>query len=411
MKQIDTVGGLLYIIMSMTPGTSIIKKLAILLLITALSACAGKRGGEPPQSDWPFYQGGPLHQGFVDTEAIPFLQRKWLLSLAEIQGPPSRAPQEYASPAAGDDRVYFGSVRGKGVKAVDYRSGEVLWRFYVEKGVESSPALYEKKLYFGANDGFLYALDAISGTQLWRFDAGAEIVASPVAEGGVLFFISSADILYALDAVTGKLVWRYRSDGAGIYSVRLGSSPAYRDGTIYTGFSDGSVAALIAHDGSLLWKRKLSIRKGIRFADIDSSPVVDGDRIYVSTFEGWLYALEIKNGETIWSYKAGGASTPAIDEENLYFADKDGRILALDKESGEILWERRIKEGVPSSPISIGDHILFGSSDEKMYLLEKEEGKIVDTYSIDSGFSASPAYYKGIVYAVSNAGYAHAIGR
>lgn len=382
----------------------------LLAVLPFLTSCAHKdvKVEEIPAKPWSFYQSGIRHDGYVETDFAPSLGKKWMKPVVATTKP--YAPQEYASPAASNDVVYFASLRGKGVSAYKAKTGEQIWYFHVEKGVESSPAIYEDKLFFGANDGYLYAIDAANGKLIWKYNAGAEILSSPIAEGGILYFAASNDILYALDAVTGDVLWRYKggSRGGGIYSIRLASSPAYSDGMVYVGFSDGSIVAVVAFDGSLVWKNKLSKRRGVRFADIDASPVIDGNVIFVSSYDNGFYALDIKNGDTQWKFDARSSSTPSYDSTRVYIADNRGKIFALDKKSGSVQWEYAIDKGVPTSTVLVGDFLLFGSSHNKLYLLKADSGELIDTTLASSGFSASPIYYDEMIYAISNAGYLYA---
>ncbi|MBE9504314.1 MAG: PQQ-binding-like beta-propeller repeat protein [Proteobacteria bacterium] len=383
----------------------------LLAALSFLPSCAHKdvKVEEIPAKPWSFYQSGIRHDGYVETDITPSLGIKWMKPV--VAGSRPYAPQEYASPAASKNVVYFASLRGKGVSAYKAKTGELIWHFHVEKGVESSPAIYENKLFFGANDGYIYSVDAASGKLVWRYNAGVEILSSPIAEGGILFFTASNDILYALDSVTGDVLWRYKggSRGGGIYSIRLTSSPAYNDGMIYVGFSDGSIVAVVAFDGSILWKKKLSKGRGVRFADIDASPVIDGNVILVSSYDSGFHALDIKNGNTLWKFDARSSSTPSYDNTRVYITDSSGKIFALDKKSGAMQWEYVVDEGVPTSTVRVGDFLLFGSSHNKMYLLKADSGELINTTKASSGFSASPIYYDEMIYAISNAGYIYAL--
>ena len=364
---------------------------------------------EVPKKNWPFFQSSIDHKGQIDSHYTPSLSKQWMKPIVNSSKP--YAPQEYASPVAGNNKVYFASLRGEGVRAYDSVKGEPIWHFEVEKGVESSPAIYEEKIYFGANDGNLYCLNANDGSLIWKYDSGAEILASPIAEGGMLFFASANNLLYALDAVTGEVLWRYKGGNGnnGIYSIRLASSPTYSDGNIYVGFSDGTVAAVVAFDGTIVWKKKFSQKRGVKFADVDASPVVDGDTLYISSYSGGFYALNKKNGETLWKVDSNSASTPTCDDNKVYLPAEDGKISAIKKEDGKKVWEYNLEKGVPTSVVIIGNYLLFGSSHDALYLLNKDSGEVVETTSASSGFSASPIFYDETIYAISNAGYIYAI--
>lgn len=390
----------------------VLKKIFLISLFTLLSSCSHQRNNVPaPDYSWPFYQGNVLHNGYVETEFRPRLESKWLKSL--MNGGGTYAPQEYSSPVAADNLIFTASIAGKGVKAFNENDGELLWYFKVEKGVEGSPALYEGTVYFGANDGYLYAVNSETGLLVWKFNANAEILSSPVADGGMVYFSAANDILYALDAKTGKLIWRYREGrGAEPFSIRAASSPAVRDGFVYAGFTNGTVAAIGAYDGSLLWKKRITGNSSAKFRDIDSSPVLDGDRLYISSYDSGLFALNAASGETIWRFdEAGSSKTVVYDKESVYYSDNEGRVYSIAKKTGIAGWKFKLEEGIATAPIVIGNYLSFASSYKYLYLLDKYKGKELDKFKASSGFSSSPIFYKGSILALSNAGYLYSLGR
>lgn len=387
-----------------------IKPASLSITLLLLFACSPAVKREISKDPWPFHQGNINHQGYVTGKVDPSLKRRWIEPLTE-GGNPS-APQEYSSPAAAHDKLFFSSVRGSGVRAYDFDKREMLWDFRIEAGAEGGTAFYEGKVYFGANDGYLYAVNEETGVLEWRFNANAEILSPPIAVDGILYFNSANDVLYALDAHTGKQVWRYKEGrGDDIFSIRRSSSPAFNKGIVYTGFGSGLIVALGAYDGSLVWKKSLKGKsRGAKFQDVDASPVIDGDRLYIASYDGGLYALHAATGETIWRYNSSGSATPAFDEEALYFADNEGKIIALHKNSGLANWQIQLEEGgIGTSPVIVGDYIIFGSSYKYMYLADKRTGKIIDKFKASSGFTASPIFYKGNIFAISNAGYLYAL--
>ena len=61
------------------------------------------------------------------------------------------------------------------------------------------------------------------------------------------------------------------------------------------GSSDGTVYALRARDGSMLWDYPIA---GSMFA----APVLDGNTIYIGAGNGMAYALRANNGGIVWHY-------------------------------------------------------------------------------------------------------------
>ncbi len=59
--------------------------------------------------------------------------------------------------------------------------------------------------------------------------------------------------------------------------------------------------------GEGIWERCLGDQ-------VDSSPVVSGEVVFVGCDDGVLYGLALANGEELWSYELGGAvkGSPAV---------------------------------------------------------------------------------------------------
>jgi eukaryotic-like serine/threonine-protein kinase len=77
--------------------------------------------------------------------------------------------------------------------------GQVKWKFKTGGKILSSPAAAGGLVYFGSDDGFLYALEASSGIVKWRFDAEFPIRSSPAVQDGVVIFGTDQGTVYALE--------------------------------------------------------------------------------------------------------------------------------------------------------------------------------------------------------------------
>ena len=64
-------------------------------------------------------------------------------------------------------------------------------------GGQSSPLISGGTLYFGSDDGHIYALDKINGTVLWKYYIGVPVKSSPVISGNALYIADYDGNLYA----------------------------------------------------------------------------------------------------------------------------------------------------------------------------------------------------------------------
>lgn len=144
-----------------------------------------------------------------------------------------------SSPVVYKGVVFFGSNDGH-LYAVALDSGWSVWKVQTNKPVVSSPCIGEEKIFVGSVNGNLYAYDAASGRERWKFDTGNQITSSPVYDEGTVYFGANNNKLYAVDAKTGKEKWSYATQGP------IPGSPYVFDGMVYIGSTDQHLYALKA---------------------------------------------------------------------------------------------------------------------------------------------------------------------
>jgi outer membrane protein assembly factor BamB len=114
--------------------------------------------------------------------------------------------------ASTDGRIYLVSAQG-GLKRV------------VEIGspVRVTPLVNGNRVYFGADDSFIYCLDLTNGDRKWRIKAGGKLTAPPQADQKRAFFLTSNCVLYALDKRGGSILWWWITPSRSPYRLELGS--------------------------------------------------------------------------------------------------------------------------------------------------------------------------------------------
>jgi outer membrane protein assembly factor BamB len=264
----------------------------------------------------------------------------------------------------------------------------VLWKFAAGGRVLTSPAVIGGKVYFGSDDGALYAVDTTTGDEVWRFETGGPVRSSPAVTGGLVFFGSYDGGFYALDSVSGELVWRFETTGERRWRAAnldgmipqgevhtdpwdfFLSSPAVARGVVYFGTGEGMLFALDARTGAERW--------AFETADtIHSSPAVAGGTVYVGNMESRLYAVDAATGEERWHFQAGTDSTyhnqhglqssPVIAHGRVYIGGRDGGLHVVDAETGAALWKFDTnKSWVLGSAAVDGNRVYLGTSDTNM---------------------------------------------
>lgn len=278
-----------------------------------------------------------------------------------------------------------------GLSAYSAEDGQLKWRKKIHAGVEPSAYEFKGRLYVAASDGFFYALDSKTGNEIWSVNTKSENLSEPLLDdrNGIIYFVSSANVVYAYEADTGKQVWMHSRQDTSQFSIRGGSRPALKDDHLFVGFSDGSLVALNAKTGSVVWENQLNKNK--KFRDIDASPLIDGDRMYVAGYDDRLYCLSTQKGDILWRVEAGGYNPSLILGSRLFYPTSQGELWALNKDTGAKLWSYKLSEGLATQVKPYKGLVVFGESQSNLIFLDPETGKKVAHFEPGRGILASPA--------------------
>jgi outer membrane protein assembly factor BamB len=278
--------------------------------------------------------------------------------------------------AAADGRLFATSVAGT-LYALDEATGRLQWKADLDRSRErwevTATTIANGVVHVGSNS-YIAAFDAQSGKKLWetRFlkngDWSPSAYTIPTVAGGQVLLFHLRYGAIALDERTGKTAWQLEGNfngcavkGDTIYTVRnnvlaalaldsgkelwagsdkLGSSaskPLLAGDRIVVGTSNGRVCAVSAKDGSIVWSSQTgpsltSLQPYQRGgSDVNSSPAIDGDVVYVGASDGRVHALALANGEKLGTYDLGVpiASSPVIADGTLYIGGYDGNLYAF----------------------------------------------------------------------------------
>ena len=167
-----------------------------------------------------------------------------------------------SSPAYGDKKIVVTILeRTKGgpgkVAAIWARSGKVSWSKDLPSRSESSPLVVDHRVYFGTEDGTVYAMSVDDGSIKWKFRAGGAVKGGPALVDGKLYFGTYGGNVYAISQQTGKQVWHTGTSGAnfGLSAGNFYATPAVAFGRVYIGNTDGNMYSFSAATGKLAWRR------------------------------------------------------------------------------------------------------------------------------------------------------------
>jgi len=269
----------------------------------------------------------------------------------------------------------------------------VKWKFPTGNRIVSSPVIQGKTIYFGSDDGNIYAVDAESGQQMWKCTTKGPVSSTPAVANGVVYAISYDGKLYALNSKTGATKWKFATEGerrfeakglhgmqprsqtiADPFDIYL-SSPVVAQNTVYFGSGDGNLYAVDAVSGELMWKFKTG-------DVVHASPAYSDGLMYFGSWDSYFYAVDAANGKERWRFhggedplihnQVGFQSSPAVVNGVVYTGCRDSNVYALDAATGKEKWRCNNElSWVNTSPAVVQGKVFFATSDSSLF-------KIVD---------------------------------
>ena len=218
--------------------------------------------------------------------------------------------------------------------AVDAATGKLAW---VNKdatyAIESKPFVWNGKVYYGAWDQYIRCVNIKDGKLVWqRLGEGARVAngakryfspadARPVVAEGKLMIADRNMMLTILNAETGEVVGSLKGvsacglseDGKFVYlrktkgnvakvdssGTEIWSTPAHlgyipaapteKKGVVYVASGNGTVSAVAADSGTLLWQYQASPQLYVM-----GSVACDGTNACVTAFDGSLTAIKCR---------------------------------------------------------------------------------------------------------------------
>lgn len=291
------------------------------------------------------------------------------------------------SPILTKNYVFVGNTIDS-ISSYSRRTGRLVWRKFIKGGVEGGAQLVDGILYFGANDGFFYALNSVDGEVKWTFPIRFEGLGEPLVDKGVVYVLAGNNIAYALDAETGKQVWLYNRRDPSSLSIRGGSRPAVTEKHVYIGFADGYVVSLQRANGQVEWETNINVNK--RFRDVDAGAVIEGDRMYITSFDGGLYCLNVQTGQVVWSHDVGGYSSPIIEGNRLYYTTTNGKVMAVEKSTGAPIWTHSLGGKIATKPALNKGMLIFGEFEGNLKVISTQTGQLLAEFAPGRGVTSPP---------------------
>ncbi|MCI5049344.1 MAG: PQQ-like beta-propeller repeat protein [Rickettsiales bacterium] len=202
------------------------------------------------------------------------------------------------------------------------------------------------------------------------------LVSPPIVADGKVFAIDAQGYVSAHNAADIDEIYWISNVPVTFEERDIGGGGlAYDKGVVYVTTGYGATIALVAADGSLLWRRDVD-------APVRAAPLVADGKVFTISIDNQLFAYNARTGSTLWNHRGIresavylGSVSPSFENGIVVAAYTTGEIYALRAEDGSPIWS---------------DALVVS--------------KRTSAASTLTGIDATPVLNGGLVYGLSNSG-------
>jgi len=325
--------------------------------------------------------------------------------------------QLLARPVVADGRIFAMDAFGS-ISAYETKTGKQLWRkTYEDLGLDDSVfggglAIDGGRLFASFTSGDVISLNIADGAELWRQALELPIRSAPTLSDSILLVLTADNQVYALDQLTGQPNWRH----AGFFetsAVLGGPSPAVDGGIAIVPYSSAEVYALRLDNGRPLWSDTLARPRRTQalaqISDIDGTPVIDGDRVYVGGRGGQVAAIDIRQGVRAWDADLAAVDTPWLAGDFIFLLTERNEVVCLSRQDGRIRWVTQLpltdaangangKTLTWRGPVLAGEQLIVTNSGDEVVTLSPYNGERQGSFSLPEPAAATPVIADGTIY-------------
>lgn len=272
-----------------------------------------------------------------------------------------------------------------------------------------------------ANGGFVYAVNLKDGKEIWRYPSsagGTKLIfySAPVLTEDGLVIIGSAGTDHSLIAInpadidpgTQSPVEAWKYTGAKDHWV---ASPLVVDNKLFAPNADGNLYIFDLADGQSQKQPSKIVELAGR---LWAQPVTDGERVFVTSLDHSVFAVDVNTYDIVWHEDVGGAipGSPAIGPKGmLYVGSLNSQLEQFDPKTGEHTSVLGADEWIWSTPVVDGDALYFGDLKGNFYSFNTSTGELNWSVQPDGPITANAILQNDHLLLATESGNIYALGK
>ena len=303
--------------------------------------------------------------------------------------------------------IYTAQAPGT-LQAINKADGAKLWATQLKEGIVSGPTAGSGYLAVGTNAASVVVLSQKDGKIIWDNKVSGDILSPPAITQNKVIAKTIDGKVYAFDIAQGKSLW-VADHGAPSLVLKASSSPVILGNLVLIGYSDGKLDALDIDNGQLMWQRSIAYASGgsdvERLVDIDADPIVKDNTAYIASYQGYIGALSLADGQFLWRKPGSVYKNMILDGDTLYFADSRDVLWSLNRKNGQVHWKQNaFKARGLTEPILVNNQLVVADKTGYLHVISKQSGEVLARTQLSAGVDIAPSAHGKKIYVLTNNG-------
>ncbi|STX29125.1 PQQ (pyrrolo-quinoline quinone) enzyme repeat protein [Legionella beliardensis] len=345
----------------------------------------------------------PTPQTLAPVATKTKLKEKWTVAIGS--GQKNKTAYLKLKPVIRGNVVYTADNNGI-IEAVDKATGKILWTKQLTTGVVSGPSIGQDHLVVSTDSSSLVALKQSNGEEIWQAKVSGDVLGQPAIAQNKVIAKTIDGNLYAFDLKSGNKLW-VSDHGAPSLILKASSSPVImNDSTALVGYSDGKMDAVDIQTGQVLWQRSIAFANGSsdveRLVDIDADPIVQGNIALLASYQGYIGALSLTDGQFVWRKPASTFTNIAVKGKTLFMTDSQDIIWAINKNNGQVEWKQdALKARGLTEPVLMENYVVVGDKTGILHVLSTQTGEFISRAELGSAIHVAPSVSGNNIYVMT----------
>ena len=320
-----------------------------------------------------------------------------------------------SSPLVYDDNIFFSDNTGT-VFSVN-QNGKINWKKNIYKKIykklykKLSFIIYDNNIFVSDNVGFTYSLDLQTGELVWIKNLNVPIKSNIKIFEDKIFLVNQDNRILCLSINKGSLIWDIRLPASFIKSQNFLALSISKKGNLLVLNSSGDLLNILIKKGVIIWSIKVLSSMYSHDTDFfrSSEIVISDNNIFFSTTDN-LFSVNLNTGVVNWKKEVNSISTPIVDGNNIFVISENGYFINYDIYSGKIFWStnilkvlKRKKQNTKITGFVFGSNKIYATTSNGFLIISSAlSGKVESFKKIGGTINSSPIISNGNLYFLTN---------